>query len=76
LLHIPVEFFSPTRVPQVRFGAKENPTATHIKPLIKIDVEFGAIPRKFFTRSRTFVRFGAKENSPSTHQNALIKIQC
>ena len=48
----------------------------HIKPLIKIDVEFGAIPRKFFTRSRTFVRLGAKENPVSTHQNALIKIQC
>jgi len=55
----------------VRFGAKENPTATHINPLIKIDVEFGAIQRKFFTRSRTFVRFGAKENPTATHIKPL-----
>ena len=33
--------------------AKENSTATHINPLIKIDVEFGTIPRKFFVLSHT-----------------------
>nr|DAL23183.1 MAG TPA_asm: hypothetical protein [Caudoviricetes sp.] len=57
----------------VRFGTKENPTATHINPLIKIDVEFGAIPRKFFTRSCTAVRFGAEENPTATHIKSLIK---
>jgi hypothetical protein len=56
----------------VRFGAKENPTATHIKPLIKIDVEFGTIPRKFFTRLCTAVRCGAKENPTATHIKPLI----
>ena len=65
------KFFTHSRT-AVRFGAKENPTATHIKPLIKIDVEFGAIPRKFFTRSCTAVHFGAKENPTATHIKPLI----